>query len=429
MKEKVLVIENNIEDLEKLGKILKASNYQVIATQFGTHALKVIEHSIPDIILLDNSMPDMDGIEVCKRIKGNYVTESIPIILMTPKIGMDRAPGLEAGASDYIAKPFDKLEIIKRLQTHLNIKKYADEITNLKDEIDLISEDLTKLNKSLDIKNKTLEELNQQITKQNKHILDSISYASSIVSAILPDENRMREILKDVFILFHPRDIVGGDFFWMKQMGDETYVLVADCTGHGIPGAFLSLLGTAYLNGIIASEEINGPEDILKNLGLYFRKSFENITSDKRHYDMELGMCTINITNRTLKYCGIGIPLYMVRQGELIEYGANKVSKAALNKTTENTQLIAHHTSLETGDMLYLSSDGYIDQAGGAASRKYMRKRYKELITTIAHLPIAKQKQLLIKEHEHWKGIYKQTDDICLAGIRIPEEYGEVDLF
>ncbi|HLP14579.1 MAG TPA: two-component regulator propeller domain-containing protein [Flavobacteriales bacterium] len=256
------------------------------------------------------------------------------------------------------------------------------------------------------------------LIQTNKDITDSIHYAKKIQEAILPSTSVLSNNFPDSFIFYRPRDIVSGDFFWFTRVKKTFVVACADCTGHGVPGAMMTMIGNEFLHQIINNAMVTGPDTALKLLDKQITRAMHNESSEKETKDgMDIGLCTINTETLYMQFSGANIPLYLVRDGKINDFDALK-SPIGTPKN-ENEQYTSHEFQLEKGDMLYMSTDGYIDQLGGEKGRKFMRKKFKELLIHMHKLPVSEQEKLLAKYHAEHRGSYPQTDDMLVMGIRI----------
>jgi ligand-binding sensor domain-containing protein/serine phosphatase RsbU (regulator of sigma subunit) len=270
------------------------------------------------------------------------------------------------------------------------------------------------------VKERTLEIERQRdhIAEINREITDSIVYAQRIQSAVLPDEDTMRPLLKDYFILFKPRDIVSGDFYWVNAKGNKTIVVAADCTGHGVPGAFMSMLGVSLLNEIIASTESHTAADILNQLRINIKSTLSQTGKRNEAKDgMDLALCIIDTDNRLLQYAGAYNPLLVISGGEMTVYKADKMP-IGIHIAGERP-FTNHKISIQQGDLLYMFSDGYADQFGGPEYRKFKSGNFRDLLLHIHQKPMSEQKEILEKTIEDWKGEESQIDDIMVMGIRL----------
>ena len=258
-----------------------------------------------------------------------------------------------------------------------------------------------------------IEEQKGMVEEKNKEILDSINYAKRIQTAILPPPQLVRDYLKDSFILYKPKDIVAGDFYWMEQKDNQVLFAAADCTGHGVPGAMVSVVCHNGLNRAVREYELDQPGEILDKTRDIVVQEFEK--SDEEVQDgMDIALCSIQGLN--LKYAGAHNPLWIVRDGEIWETKANKqpIGKCDLPKP-----YTTHQINLQKGDTLYIFSDGYVDQFGGAKGKKLKAKAFKDLLLQIQHLSMSEQKDYLDQFFEDWKGDLEQIDDVCVIGLRV----------
>lgn len=264
--------------------------------------------------------------------------------------------------------------------------------------------------------------INQQKTiveEKNKEILDSINYAKKIQEAIIPSSIEMSNVFPQHFVLLLPRDIVSGDFYWIGSKLNYVFVAVADCTGHGVPGGFMSMLGTALLNEIINEKEIYEPADILDLLKfkiiMALRQS-ENVNEAKD--GMDIALCRIDKTTNELTFSGANNSMHLLRCERLIELKGDK-QPIGISHFNTTQQFIQQSLTLQKGDLIYLFTDGYPDQFGGELGKKFKYKKLEELLISIHHKEMNEQLLLLEKVHKDWKGNLDQVDDICILGIKI----------
>ncbi len=269
---------------------------------------------------------------------------------------------------------------------------------------------------SHDITERKLIELD--IQNKNKKINDSINYAKRIQNAILPDSHAISQSLPDSFILYKPRDVVSGDFPWYVQIGSDIFIAAVDCTGHGVPGALLSLIGYFLLNDIVRSRHVTDPGKILDLLDEGVTQTLRQDQNNSATKDgMDIALCRINIETNTVAYAGAHRPLYVMKNGVMEEVKGNKFPIGGgvfKNQTDFTTTSI----TLNTGDSIYFSSDGFPDQFGGPEGRKFGSKRMRELIESIHHQSAEKAMGIFDYEWENWRGDQKQTDDVLLIGIK-----------
>jgi len=281
--------------------------------------------------------------------------------------------------------------------------------------------------------NKILNTQNEIIAEKNKDITDSINYAQRLQGAILPEMSILNKHYES-FIYYQPKDIVSGDFYWLKEMGDKIYFSVVDCTGHGVPGAFMSIIGYNSLNRIVEDFNVVKPGDILDELNIQVNKVLgtqENKGLTIRD-GMDISICCINRETKILEYAGANNSLYLLRKSQnesldlettMEEYGicfyeikSNKMPIGG-GDNTKNYQ--THTIKLNKEDTIYLFSDGFADQFGGPKGKKFMYKNFKKLLLSIQKNSIENQLKELDKTMVKWKGELSQLDDICVMGVKI----------
>lgn len=249
-----------------------------------------------------------------------------------------------------------------------------------------------------------------QIALKNKDITDSIRYAKRIQFAILPP----RILFDDTFVLFKPKDIVSGDFYWMISLGEKEYMAAIDCTGHGVPGAFMSFIGYSSLNKIVREHNITAPKEILRHLNTEVNTALHRQTDETMSDGMDMSLVCYHRNSRKLEFSGAYNSICIVRNGELTEY---KADRYPIGFATASDKMFTDiEISIEPGDMLYMYSDGYADQFGGPDGKKFRSKPMKALLAEIAHQPVKKQEELLDQQFYSWKGSYEQIDDILVMG-------------
>jgi len=263
-----------------------------------------------------------------------------------------------------------------------------------------------------------------QIDEQRKEIMDSIQYAQRIQNAILPDPSLHEEIISDHFIFFLPRDIVSGDYYWATRRGNKSVVVAADCTGHGVPGAFLSILGISFLNDIVLKIGIETASEILDEL----RHRVKSIMSkaEKARDGMDISLCIIDYDAMELQFAGAYNSLYLIRDGKLNEHKADKMP-VGVHLFDFEKNFTNRIIPLQRDDMLYIFTDGFIDQFGGEKNIKFKTKPFKQLLTNISTFPTEHQRDILMETHKNWKKDGFQVDDILVIGIRINEPLNNND--
>jgi len=264
--------------------------------------------------------------------------------------------------------------------------------------------------------------LYDEIEQQKKDMTDSIQYAKRIQTALLPEKSFINEILNDYFVLFRPRDIVSGDFYWVSAKTEKTMVAVADCTGHGVPGAFMSILGITFLNEIVQNDNLHA-DTILFQLREQVIKSLKQTGKDQENKDgMDMALCIIDWENARIEYAGANIPLLLLRStpenpDDLIEVNPDRMPIGIYDDTTK--PFTRQTIPIMPGDSLYMFSDGYCDQFGGPDLKKFKKKNLKKFLSEIHTLSMTEQKRKLKQNLDTWRGDLPQVDDILMMGIKI----------
>jgi serine phosphatase RsbU (regulator of sigma subunit) len=256
------------------------------------------------------------------------------------------------------------------------------------------------------------------IEEKNKDITASINYASRIQQAMLPKLNEIRGLSSNCFILYLPKDIVSGDFYWFTKVGSKLVIAAADCTGHGVPGALMSMLGISFLEEIIIRRKILNTGEILNELRNEIQRALhQKGKSDGSKDGMDISLCIIDQKEKMLQYSGAYNNLYLIRNNELMEYRADRMPIGFFDHS--DLKFTAHDLPLIAGDIIYMYSDGYADQFGGPNCKKFKYSALKDMLLKIHKLPLPKQKQILEKEFYDWKGNNQQIDDVLILGVRL----------
>ncbi len=271
------------------------------------------------------------------------------------------------------------------------------------------------------VKQKNRAELQRdEITFQKKEITDSILYASRIQKAILPPKEVITNALPQHFVLYLPRDIVSGDYYWFHQRGNKAVIVAADCTGHGVPGAFMSMLGSAFLSEIVAKqEEIPPANEILNRLRYHVINTLHQTGGTNETKDgMDIAICIIDYDKSNIEYAGAFNSLYLIRKGELIEYRADRMPIGV--SFNQDKPFANHFVDFQKDDSFYIFSDGFIDQFGGPDGKKFKSRQFKNMIIEMKDTPMEVQEMILHDRLLAWRGDIEQIDDILVIGFRIP---------
>jgi serine phosphatase RsbU (regulator of sigma subunit) len=303
-----------------------------------------------------------------------------------------------AGANDFISKPFKEFELLLRIKQAMNL--------------------LEKINQ-IQQQNNQLKNQNIELAEKNKEIIDDINYSLRIQTALLPSNDYLKQLLSEHFIFFKPKSIVSGDFYWITQKENKIIIAAADCTGHGISGAFMTIAGTAFLNEIVSHHKFINADEILNQL----RNRVMRLLHQKGEFGeasdgMDIALCIFDFSNHIMQYAGANNPLYIVRKnGEIEILKADNIPIGIhINFTKPFT---VHNLEINKGDMVYMFSDGYADQFGGPDDQKFRYKRLQEMFVKIHKKSTTEQLKIVTKTFYDWLGNNIQIDDILIIGIRI----------
>jgi len=259
----------------------------------------------------------------------------------------------------------------------------------------------------------------EELANKKKSITDSIQYAKRIQSAILPSEDIFENSFSEFFIIYRPRDIVSGDFYWISEKENKIIIAVADCTGHGVPGAFMSMLGVASLNEIVSKNNLLQSNEILNKLSQNIIHSLHQTGKEGESKDgLDIALCIIDKDNRRLQYAGANTPLILITNNEITEIKANKMP-IGIYIRKQNECFTNHEIDIPENTSIYLFTDGYTDQFGGEKHTKFKKDKLRKLLIDINQNPLIAQKQILEKSLDNWKGNNKQIDDILVVGFKI----------
>lgn len=265
-----------------------------------------------------------------------------------------------------------------------------------------------------------LKRKNKEIESKNKDITSSIRNAQRIQDALFPihEFNKMNQ-RNESFALFRPKDIVSGDFYWVAFENDCVYFAVVDCTGHGVPGAFMSIVGFNMLNKAVKEMGLVSPSDILHYLNQQHYETFNKDSTERMLQDgMDIGLCKLDVKNNCVEFAGANHSMLLLSKKRIRTYKGKRASIGG-HRDLETNIFDTYKVTVEPGDLVYLSSDGYTDQFGGPEGRKFMHQQFHRILTEIAHLPMPEQRDHLESVLENWRGDLEQLDDICVIGVRV----------
>ncbi|MFN5795688.1 MAG: PP2C family protein-serine/threonine phosphatase [Bacteroidota bacterium] len=273
-------------------------------------------------------------------------------------------------------------------------------------------------NTNLSTKNEEIESQRNVIFHKNKEIVDSINYALKIQSALLPGEDEMIETLGDIYVYFKPKDIVSGDFYWYYETNEYYFYATADCTGHGVPGGFMSMLGISLLNEIVRDKKIEEPCDILDLLSAKIVSDLKQTEEKNASKDgMDISFCRLNKQKTELTYAGANNDLWLVRNNQIQVFESDR--QPVGYHFGELKQFNQHKIPLKKDDRIFTFTDGFADQFGGSKGKKFKPNNLKNLILSTYSHPIVEQKHIINLTFENWKGNLEQVDDILIIGLRV----------
>jgi len=347
-------------------------------------------------------------------LRNNIITAFMALLIVVLSVSIV--------VSKQITKPLKELTYDAQELSRGNFE--VEIASNRKDEIGILAQGFKKMQISISnlihgledkVKERTAEVTQQKhiVEEKQKEIVDSINYAKRIQYTLLAHDSFLTKYLSDYFILFHPKDIVSGDFYWATKTTNKFYLAVCDSTGHGVPGAFMSLLNISFLNEAITEKKISAPNEILDHVR---ERLIKNISKDGGQDGMDGIVLCIDIKTREMTYAAAHNAPVVIRKGEVLDFPADKMP---IGKGVRDDKFKLYKLELQKGDTLLLYTDGYADQFGGPKGKKFKYKQLQEILKKNIDLPMNEQKDILLTVFEEWKGPLEQVDDVCVLGIRI----------
>ncbi|OQY03468.1 MAG: hypothetical protein B6I20_04945 [Bacteroidetes bacterium 4572_117] len=391
-KPKILIVDDFLLNIQIIGKILADTDYNISYATDGVSAIEKVSNVNFDLILLDIMMPEMDGFELCRILKKEKKTKDIPVVFLTAKADEKSIiEGLKAGGQDYISKPFHAQELLARIKTHLKLKFQSEKLSKIINEL----------------------------SYKNEKIKGSIRYAKIIQAALFPSIEKIKNDFDDFFLIFKPKDIVSGDFYWYHKTENYQIYIIADCTGHGVPGAMLSMAGKTFLDRIVKYDMVTQPDEILNKLNelfLHLLKHSEHEITD----GMEISVFKFDKQKQQIQFSAAGQDLLYFNNNDTIVIKGDKMSIGGFEKEyTENYKL--NIIDIEKGNnyKFYMYTDGYIDQIGGDNGKRFTKKGLKKLIAENKDKTMPTQETKYRETLAEWINNYKQMDDITFTGFSI----------
>jgi sigma-B regulation protein RsbU (phosphoserine phosphatase) len=398
---KILLIEDSLADVMLLQRVLHKAHVSHILKVVDTESdfNEMLDKFKPDVVLSDHALPSFNSLEALQILRDKEL--DIPFILVTGTVSEEFAVScMKAGADDYILK--DRLF---RLPVSIESVFSRKQLSREKELIE-----------SLHIQ---LKKIFDDLAEKNKSITESIHYAQRIQEAMLPELKSLHKLFPRSFIFNKPKDIIGGDFYWFTEREGLFYIAVADCTGHGVPGALISMLGFNLLNEIVKTKKSLKPGHILEKLHTGIQKVLKQDTYESSASDgMDIAICSIDRTKRKINFSGANRPLFIKnRKGFKIVKGNR--SGLGGKENSQSKKYENHHFVYEKGDIIYLCTDGYADQFGGRRSKKLMSRNLNKLLQASHSFDILEQHELLVEWLDKWRGDLEQTDDVLVVGIEL----------
>jgi serine phosphatase RsbU (regulator of sigma subunit) len=371
-----------MQSMQEISDTLVPAGYELHYSIAGHNLTQMVHTRRFDLVLHNMMVEGISGFDVLKKIKGSGLNSEVPVVFITDsERKKDMMQGLHVSGIDFLKAPYNREELLTRINNQITMLKTSEKL------------------------------------EQSRSVTKSIRYAERIQKAMAPPESRFEEFFADHFLINLPRDIVSGDFYWARKIDHLKLIAVADCTGHGVPGAFLSVLGISLLNEICTKAKLENANLILEKLRRKLKNTLLRADGHSPISDgMDISLILIDSERMTMQFAGAYNRVQIARNGEITELrgdlqpiGFHPVEKVFTN----------HRFNLEKGDKIYMTTDGYVDQFGGDNGKKLQYRNYRKLIQEISQYDMQKQKAILLREHMQWKGINDQVDDILMMGIQI----------
>lgn len=404
--QKTILYVDDEEDNLTVFKSAFRRNYKVITALSAAEGLEIVKNEHVDLIITDQRMPHMTGIQFLKNLPDE--TLSIRMILTGYSDIEAVIDAINTGkVYRYITKPWDKEELKITLDNALDTldlkRKNAELILNLKE-----------ANEELENK---VKERTKELEEKNKDITDSITYAKRIQDSILPELINFKNNFQEHFVLYKPKAIVSGDLYWFLEKDNTIYFATIDCTGHGVPGAFMSLIAFNFLNRIIGEKNITHPSDILFELNSEVNLVLKQNMAIGSPDGMDLAFCKYEKSTKNLAIATAMRPAVICQNGKHTVIEPNKFSIGGVS-SSEEKKFLTQNIEIKDGDKLYLFTDGYADQFGGELNKKIMSKGFYEVLQSIDLKSFEDQRVYLDNYFELWKGKNEQIDDVLIVGIK-----------
>lgn len=400
---KILILDNSEVDVERISKCLMDNGYTlpIVACGNETSYLEQLDNLIPDVVISEHILPGYNSFRALDAARKKL--PGVIFILVSGDVCEEFAIELlKEGVDDYVLKSH-LLRLPHAIEASVAKRRYIEE-----------SKKLAKANEEL-------IEANLSIDAKNQSIVQSIIFAERIQSLTLPKLEELLDEFSEAFILYKPKDIVSGDFYWTRKKDSKFMAIVADCTGHGVSGALLSMIGTSFLNEIVEDDTIpTHPTSMLSVMDADMRKLLQQDVNSGYQDGIDIAFASIDKKLKKIYFSGCKRPLLMYKRKDkkIVEYKGEPYLIGGINERvtkTFNTQEIPYRT----GDVIYMFSDGAVDQFGGEYDKKLMKERFIDILLSFKHLSLDYQGQLLEQKLNRWRGEQDQIDDILVMGIKL----------
>jgi serine phosphatase RsbU (regulator of sigma subunit) len=385
-----------------------SQEYHIYTATSCRAGLEIMEQKTIQLVITDQRMADMSGIEFLEMILSLY-PDSMRMVMTEPSDKDSIIQAFNRGnIFRYVPKPWNSEDLKLSIDSAMEVYNLKIQNRNL---INYLED--AKLNLEQKVMERTRE-----IEQQRLKITDSIQYASRIQKALMFPSELQEKLMPPHFILNKPKDIVSGDYFWVSNKNDRLIIAVADCTGHGVPGAFMSILGINLLNGIVNNLKTPRANDILNELRDQIIKALgQTGKRDEAREGMEMALCVVDFEHSIVQFSGAFRPMYLIREGDLIVINGDRMPIGIYEEV--KVSFSNKEIPFKEHDILYLFTDGYVDQIGGLQRKTFKSVRFKKLLKEICHLPLKEQQSILREEHEIWRSGQEQIDDILILGVEL----------
>lgn len=428
----VLYVEDDDQLRQDTLRLLSTFFKHIEPAVNGKEGLEKYKAGSYEIVISDLRMPEMDGIEMVRNIK-ELNDDQIILVTSAHDESQYLLQLISMGVNNFILKPLDIKKFLLVLEKTIELVRLRQVETDYKNELEETvkqrTRELSELNKELEQYSLTLEqkveertaELNRslaEVERANRKLMDSINYATVIQRSLLPNMEVVQQNLPDSFFLWMPRDIVGGDIFFTEFFEDSFLIGVMDCTGHGVPGAFMTMIASTGLQQITRDEECLDPAEILKRLNFIVKTSLQQDTEFSMSDDgLDAAVCFVNLKEKLLSFSGARLPLLIVHEGntELIKGDKKSIGYRKSDLDHEFSKRII---DIKYGMSFYLFSDGIIDQVGGDKNFGFGNKRFRGMVEKIHDLPFEQQQHHVLNEFNRYKGDNETRDDVTVIGFK-----------